>query len=254
MIEAGALGKKVVFLYPPPVLTKVVEELSRREFEVYLVRDHARLRRVLAAQPDALVFVNIDAELEEEAWEDYVKSLRSDPKTAGVGVGVLTLNEDKDLSSKYLMDIGVPCGFIVLKIGAAKTIDILAKTLEANEARGRRKFVRALCPPGSAQVTVELDGETVRGEASDISAAGCAIAFEGERSYKPGTILRGLQLTVKGVRLLVDGFVAARHDGARAAHVIMFAPASLNEGKREKLRSLIFRMNQAAMDRLIESN
>lgn len=254
MIEAGALGKKIVFLYPPPVLTEVVEELSRREFEVYLVRDHSRLRRVLAAQPDALVFVNIDAELEEADWEEYVKSLRADPQTASVGVGVLTLNEDRSLSAKYLMDIGVPCGFIVLKIGAAKTIDILEKTLEANEARGRRKFVRALCPPGSAQVTVEIEGETVRGEGSDISAAGCAIAFEGERSYKPGTVLRGLQLTIKGVRILVDGFVAARHEGAKATHVIMFAPASLDDAKREKLRTLIFRINQAAMDRLLETS
>ncbi len=254
MIEQGALGKKIVFLYPPPVLTEVVEELARREFEVYLVKDHIRLRRVLAAHPESIVFINIDAELDEASWASYVRELRADERTAGVGVGIISLNADEELAKKYLMDIGVPCGFIVLKIGAAKTVEILEKTLEANEARGRRKFVRASCPPGAAQAAAELDGVQLRGEVSDLSAAGAAISFEGEHDLRPGTVIRGLQLSLKGVRLSVDGFIAARREGAeRPIHVVMFSPSSLDETKREKLKTTVFKINQAAMDRLIET-
>ncbi|MBL8967404.1 MAG: PilZ domain-containing protein [Spirochaetaceae bacterium] len=255
MIEPGALGKKVVFLYPPPVLTEVVEELARREFEVYLVRDHARLRQVLAGNPEALVFINLDDGLEEPEWEAYIKGLRADERTANVGIGLLTLNENKGLSEKYLMEIGAPCGFIVLKIGAAKTIEILAKTLEANEARGRRKFVRAVCAPGTAQVLVEVEGSNLRADVSDISVAGLALQFEGGHSFKAGTVLRNLSLTVKGSRILANGFVAAKRAGEdQATHVVMFDPNSLDDAKREKLRTLVFRVNQQSMDRLLGKN
>lgn len=116
MIENGALGKKVFFLNPPPVLSEVVEDLAKREFEVYLARDHLRLARLLADEPAAIVFINIDDGLDEPGWEAYVRALRGGEKTADVGVGILSMNEDKELMEKYLMDLQVPCGFVVVKI------------------------------------------------------------------------------------------------------------------------------------------
>jgi len=231
----------------------VADKLAEQEFEVYLVRDHARLKRVLAREPDAVVFVNLDDGLDETGWESYIRSLRNDEKTAQVGVGIVTLNEDKTLMQKYLMEIGLPCGYVILKIGSAKTTEILSKTLEANEARGRRKFVRAACPPGTAQFVVEFDGSTRRGEVSDISSAGAAIAFDDGLRLKAGTVLRSLQLSVKGARFIADGFVVAQRaaEGETSTLVVMFDPASLDDNKRERIRSLVFRVNQATMERLL---
>lgn len=252
MIQTGALGKKVFFLYPPPVLGDVVEELSRQEFEIYLVHDEVKLQKVLAQDPESIVFANIDTGPKEKDWTQYIKSIREDPKTAGVGLGVLSMNEDRELMQKYLMELQLPCGYIVVKVGATKTAEILSKTLDANEARGRRKFVRATCPPGAAQAYVDIDGKTFRSELSDLSSAGCALRFEEAMSCKPGTVLRSLQLSIKGVRVLADGFVAAkRDDGDRPTHIVMFAPASLDDERRDKIRNLVSKLNQAAMDRLI---
>jgi hypothetical protein len=264
-METGALGKKVLFLYPPPVLTEVVEELASKEFEVYLVRDHAKVKRFLSASPDSILFVNLEDGLDDDGWERYVRDLRESPTTGGVGIGILSLNDDAELKQKYLMDIQVACGFITLKIGQAKTAEILVKTLEANEARGRRKFVRALCSPGSAQVTVNMDGQTLRGEVSDFSSAGLALSLETSTQYKPGTILRGLQLAVKGGRVIGDGIVVAHRSAQQQAteasaggspmanYVVMFDPNSLDDTRREKLRSLVFKVNQANLDRHLET-
>lgn len=252
MMEPGALGKKVFFLYPPPVLTEVVEGLAAQEYEVYLAKDHERLRRVLARDPDSVVFVNIDEALDEPAWAAYVAAIRSDAATAHVGVGVMSLNEDLELKQKYLMELQVPCGFVTLKIGAAKTLEILSKTLEANEARGRRKFVRATCAPGATQFVIDLDGRPARGELTDLSSAGAALSFEGGLSVPNGTVLRGLQLTVKGARLILDAIVVARREGL-GAHVAMFLPASIDEAKKARLRNLVFKLNQASMERVFES-
>lgn len=256
MSEPGILGKKVIFLYPPPVLTEIVDELARREFEVYLVKDHRRILRVLSSSPDALVFINLDDGLDEPGWERFVHELREAEATKDVGVGMLTLNDDPALRQKYLMDLQVACGFVTLKIGTAKAMEILVKTLEANEARGRRRFVRALCPPGTGGFTWSGEGEELRGEVSDISSAGCAVSFGAGDARKPGTVLRDFQLNIKGVRVTADGVIVAGRDGGEGApvHVLMFDPNSMDEAKREKLRNLVFRINQAAMDRLLETD
>jgi len=253
-MEPSDFGKKVFFLYPPPVLSEVLQELVNREFEVYLVKDHERLRRLLASSPDSIVFIDLDEGLDDPGWEAYVRGLRADERTKGVGVGLLSLNDDDALKEKYLMDIQVQCGFVILKIGAAKAAEILVRTLEANEARGRRKFVRAACSPGTGQCSIEQDGSSIRGELTDLSSAGMAVRFEGGVSFQVGTVLSAMSITAKGQRVIATGFVAAqRTEGGANIHVVMFAPASLDDARREKLRSLVSRINQLAMDRLLET-
>lgn len=252
MVESGALGKKVFFLYPPPVLGEVVEELARQEFEVYLVRDHAKLLRILHKDTSSILFINLDEGMSEPEWAAYVSGLAAEEATKSIGVGVLSLLEDRELMQKYLMDLQVSCGFVVVKIGVAKTTEILLKTLEANEARGRRKFVRAVCQPGTAQAVVEVDGRQLRAELADISCAGVAMHFTETTNFKVGTVLKRLQLTVKGSNIVVDGFVAARrNEGENPDHIVMFAPSSLDDQKKDKIRTIVSKINQTAMDRLI---
>jgi hypothetical protein len=252
-MEKGVLGKKIFFLYPPPVLTQVVDELAMQEFEVYLSKDHERLRRAIPSFPDAIVFANLDAGLDEEGWIAFVQRLREE--APDVGIGVITLNDDSELREKYLMSLQVQCGFIILKIGAAKTAEILEKTLEANEARGRRKFVRAVCARGVGQCAVDHEGSTLRAGLTDLSSAGMAIGFEGKIDLPVGTVLRDISLTIKGQRILASGVVVARRaEGEEGApvHVVMFDPGSIDEARRQKLKTLVFRINQATMDLVIE--
>lgn len=252
-MESSDLGKKIFFLYPPTVLTEVVEELARLEFEVYLARDHVRLKRALSSFPNSIVFMAIDERLDDAEWEAYARSLRDE--LPSVGLGVVTLNDDDAKRELYLMQLQVPCGFVVLKLGAAKTAEILSKTLEANEARGRRRFVRAACAPGAGQCSVEHEGITLRAELTDLSSVGMAVHFEGEPSLRVGSVLKSVAISVKGQRLIVDGVVVTRRDGPHGhpIHVVMFAPSSLDESRRDKLKTLVFRLNQSAMDRVLES-
>jgi hypothetical protein len=250
-MDNGALGKKVFFLYPPPVLSEVVEELARQEFEVYLTREHEGLKRYLGSAPDSIAFINLDDGLEEAGWLGYIQGLRSD--APAVGIGIVTLNDNAELREHYLMNLQVQCGFVILKIGAAKTSEILAKTLEANEARGRRKFVRAACAPGTAQCAFDYEGATLRAELTDLSSSGMAIRLDNGVSLRVGTVLRDISLTIKGQRLLASGVVVAKRDGDGAVpgHVVMFDPSSLDEVRREKLKTVVCKVNQMAMDAVL---
>ena len=252
-MENSALGKKIFFVYPPQVLTEVVDELAKQEFEVYLARDHDKLRRCVAKFPDSILFVNLDDGMSEADWRVYIQALRT--KSPTIGIGIVTLNDNAELREFYLMNAQIQCGFIILKVGAAKTAEILAKTLEANEARGRRKFVRAVCAPGMGQCAANDEGVSIRAELTDLSSAGMAIRIEGGGSLKVGTVLRDMSLTIKGQRVLVSGVVVAKRadgSGPDPVSVIMFSPGSMDQARRDKLKTLVFRVNQAAMDIILE--
>jgi len=256
MAEADfQFGKKVFFLNPPGVLSDVAATLGAHEFEVYLVYNHKNLARYLGKEPHALVFVNIDEGAGEPEWEAWIRGLQSNPETSSVGIGVVTLLGDPEISRKYLMDIGITCGFVTLKIGAAKTADILLKTLEANEARGRRKFVRASCPPGTAEFTVPMGSATLRGTVQDLSTAGMATWQDSAAELPVGSRLKELQLTLRGARILLNGIVVGKHAAEEGpdVRVVMFEPASLSGEKREKIRSYIRRVLQDEVNRRLES-
>lgn len=248
--QVSAFGKRVFFLNPQPVILEVASILADAEFEVYTTRDHAKLARYLRKDPDCLTFVNIDEGDDEGVWRSWIKSIRDDPATSHVAFGVVTTLDDEEKRSAYLMNLGVECGFIIVKLGAARTAEILLRTLEANEARGRRRYVRAMCPPDAAEFNCHMDTVVFGGTIRDLSSVGMSAAFTGGISVKTGTRLKDMQLVMRGVRVIVTGVVIGNHDmaGVGTIVIIMFEPASLNDDKRNKLRAFIRKTLQATME------
>lgn len=249
-----AFGKKVFFLNPPPVIGDVATALAEAEFEVYSTRDHAKLARFLRKEPECLTFVNIDEGDDEDVWRQWIKSIRDDEASRAAAFGVITMLDDDAKRSNYLMDLGIECGFIVVKIGAAKTTEILLKMLEANEARGRRRFVRAACTPDSTDFSCALDEGVLRGWIKDLSSVGMSAAFVQGVTPKAGTRLKDLQLNLKGIRVMLNGVVVGANEapGIGTVSVVMFEPASINEDKRSKLRGFIRKTLQTTMDKALE--
>ena len=73
------LGKKIFFLYPSAVVqNRITEEFIQQEFEVYVVKDQLKLRRILKKYPDSIVFINIDDGMSENQWELWIKGVLKD--------------------------------------------------------------------------------------------------------------------------------------------------------------------------------
>lgn len=247
-------GRKVFFLNPPSVLAEVLPTLANAEFEVYQSTDHARLARYLGRDPACLVFVNIDEGDDESAWRAWIKKLREDTATAAVAFGILTMLPDEDKRNAYLMELGASCGFITVSSGAAKTTEILLRTLEANEARGRRRFVRVNCPPEAAVFNCRIDADIHRGSIRDLSSVGMSVCFDETTPPSVGMRLKDIQLNLKGNRLSLNGVVMGGRDDAESSGIrlIMFEPASVDQEKRDKLRAFIRKTLQAGMDAVLE--
>ncbi len=240
MGETGA-GKKVFFLYPPSVIKDtLIARLIEQEFEVYTITDHIMADRLIHLWPDSIIYINIDAGLEEPEWKTWIKKTMDDPVTAGVGIGIVSYNSDENLQRKYLMDIGIQCGFIKLKLGIDESTKILLATLKATEAKGRRKYVRASCASDTlSSVNLITNNTRIVGNLSDISVVGFSCSFTPDPKLTKNTIIKGIQLKLRGSLLMVEAMVfGTRTDEETSTYVLLFAPP-LDQNARLKVRAYI---------------
>jgi hypothetical protein len=253
--EATARGRKVFFLYPHSVLNEeLLIEILSHEYEVYSLRNHDVAAKVAAAYPGSIFFINIDEALEENKWERWIRKLLSQPETSSSMVGIMTYNQDSELARKYLMEMMVPCGFVQLKIGLAESKKIVLKTLEANEARGRRHHVRARSSdPKRASLNMKVGKQDHSGAILDISAAGMAFSLDTPTKIKPETVLQDIQLRLKGTLCRVTGIYKGMVPGTRGGHLLMFG-LPIEEETTKKIHRFIFHSLQEEMDAFIRKH
>lgn len=245
------LGKKVFFLYPPSVVkADLVTRLLEKEFEVYLLRDHEAMKRILRAYPDSIVFINIDEGMSEGEWRKWIRELLAAPETAEVGVGILSYNSDEDLAGVYLMDIGARCGFVKMKLGAEASARILIDTLQANEAKGRRKFIRVNCEHDKlATLNVRHNGTVINGQLKDVSVAGFSCVFDTDPSFMKNVKVDDIQLKLHGTLLKTEGIVFGSRTGEGGTVYVLLFTNRLDDVGREKIRKYI----QSALQTEIET-
>jgi hypothetical protein len=254
MSDAKDMGKKVFFLYPHSVIQEeLIQHISLHEFEVYLVNDHVRLVRVLANYPNSILFVNIDERLKEEEWEKYISSLMKNEKTAGVQIGILTYNEDRELAQKYLMDLMVTGGYIQLKLGLKESTRIILQTLVANEARGKRRFVRATCPGNvTTAFNVEIMGHMYNGYIKDISTAGMACTFESDLDLAAKTTLDRIQLKLRSRIVMVSGVIAGKRKTPDSLIYVVIFTQYISGDAKQRISDFVYRILQTEMKKELE--
>lgn len=250
----NTLGKKVFFIYPHSVIqNELIQDLIDREYEVYFVNDHSKVSSICEYYTSPILFINIDEALEEPAWEKLIRNILETEGTSHARIGIVTYNENAQLAQKYLMDIMVPCGFIKLKLGLNDSTDIIIKTLEANEVKGKRKYVRARCNPVEATLNASISGGLVSGHIVDISSVGMAVQFDDGTELVKNTYLRDIQLKLRGILLRVSAVVIGHRDSEedKTLYVLLF-DQYVNEQIKSKLRSYINRTLQHEMERKLQ--
>ncbi len=217
-------AKKVFFLYPHSVIQQeLVKDLVANEFEVYLVADHEKLRVAVPEFEQPIVFINIDENMQQDEWQNFIEEMiNSSDNTAQVGI--VTYNEDPSLAQYYLMELMIPCGFIKLKLGLDQSREIILKTLEANEAKGRRKYLRMDCwEYKNTEFNVSVQGRLCNGKIRDISSVGMAFIFDDDISLSKNTVVSDIQLKLKGKIARVSGpVIGARVIPEGTVYVLIF--------------------------------
>jgi hypothetical protein len=226
----------------------LVDELIMQGFEIYILRDHKRARKLIERFPGSIMFINIDERLEEPEWEAYIREIQENPSIK-TRLGILSYNTDRDLMEKYLMDIMVPCGYVQLKQGAKESAVIIRNALLANEAKGRRKSFRAVCEAGSGVMNFKGDSWSINGTILDISSAGFAAKMDRSQKLEKNTLLRKVQLKLRGSLAMVDLiYLGPRYDDPNI-WILLFDPTSVTDNAKLTINHFI----KLCLQRLIDT-
>jgi hypothetical protein len=254
--DAEVWGRKVLFLYPHSVIQdELVRELFRHEYEVYLLGDHETAPLALTRYPGSIMFINLDQGMPEPAWEALIRELIAD-QAGAARLGVVSQHADRELAEKYLMELGLPCGFITLKQGPKEALKTLLTVLEANEARGKRRYVRALCGKADmATFNLKVYGRVYTGAIDDISSAGMACTFEQVVDLSQGKEMDDMQLRLRGTlcKVRVRHLGSKAGEGDRTSNVFTF-DHSVDSSGRGKIQEFVYGTLQREMNRQLEQS
>ena len=245
-------GKKIFLLYPHSVIRdEMLDLLIMAGYETYTLVDENKARKILAKFPDSIMFINIDEGLKEKEWEKYIKGIQGDPGTKSSRLGIMSYNQDHALMKKYLMDLAIPCGYIQLKLGLNESTKIILSALEANEARGRRKCIRADCEDDfNATLNYKGDSGMYHGKLLDISSAGIAARFEKNFPMAANMLIRDVQMKLRGGLVMTDMvMIGQRHDDKRV-YILLFDQSKVTKESKIVIHHYIKLCLQKYIDNL----
>ena len=244
-------GKKIFLLRPHSVIRdEMLDVLIMSGYETYTLVDEQKARKLLAKFPGSIIFINIDEGLKEKEWEAYIRDIQENPQTKDSRIGIMSYNQDRDLMQKYLMDLAIPCGYIQLKLGLLESTKIILSALEANEARGRRKCIRADCHDDiSTSVNYKSDTGLYHGNIMDISSAGIAARFEKFTALPTGTLLRDVQMKLRGGLVMTDMILMGQRQDDKHTYILLF-DAKLSKENRLIIHRYIKQCLQKYIDAL----
>ena len=248
---AEIFGRKVFILYPQSVIKEeMLHLLIAAEYEVALLYETQKALRVLSKYPNSILFINIEEEMKEPEWAAFITKIMENEATSGVRIGIICHNASAALKKKYVLQIGVKCGFINLKNGLKESFKIIATTLEANEAKGRRKYVRAVCSDkDKAMFNVKYGGDYLTGSILDISSVGMACTFDKPQNLKLGIDLDDIQLKLRAVLCRLKGKLVGM-DKEKGERLVVLFSKKISPRERHKIHQFVYDRFQETINAL----
>jgi len=246
----SSFGKKVFFLHPSALVqNQVISELAQEEFEVYILKDEAKLRQAISIYPDSIVFASINETMKEEAWDKLVRTIMGTPETEKVKVGIIASVNNEELKKKYVDQYKVACGFTVVKSDYIEAARQLVDILDSVDAKGRRKFLRLLMDNDSkTTVNLPINGTYINGLIKDISVVGFSCVFDEDPRLTKNGLFSDIQIRLQSQLIKAEGIVfGSRMDGEEKCYVILFSKR-IDPSVRTKIRKYI----QASLQHNIE--
>jgi len=249
------VGKKVFFLYPSAsVQNLIITELVQQEYEVYIIKDYARLAQALKKYTDSILFINIDDGMPAQEWVEWVGKVMS--AYPNVKIGIFSANSDETLHDKYVNELHIQCGFMTSKFDLAKNTGKILEMLNVLNVKGRRKFIRATTE-GETTATINMPHNNgfINGTIKDISVVGISCVFNAQDvEIAKNTLFKDIQIRLQTMLIKVEAIVfGSRHDGDDKIFVFIFTQR-IDPDVRVKIRKYIQQSLQHKMDHEISSS
>ena len=168
-----------------------VEDLFALGFECYYIGNDGRtpiqkkINSILSLFKDVIIYINIDYEIYDLKWPEYISKLLS-KKATREQLGIMFAKrqsavENKNIEQTYFKELQLQRGYIQLEYQKKYNFEIIARTLFNNQAQGRRKAIRALCSKACTyKFSFGDNKDTFFGSLQDISLSHFTILVENE--------------------------------------------------------------------------
>ncbi|MDR0731476.1 MAG: pilus assembly protein PilZ [Treponema sp.] len=252
-VSVDCVGKKIFFLNPlPPIRNVVIDDLIQREYETYAATDRVILRRLLKNFSGCIIFIDIDQVIGEKEWESWIREVTKAGDLTDIRLGILTANRSDALQNKYANMLRLPCGYTMIHRDLNITIAQLVNILNANDAKGRRKYLRATVEKESqTMVNFPVGSQFVSGTIRDISTAGFSCSFAEDPNFSKNSLFANVQIKLKHIILNVETVIFGfRTEENTRVYVSLFTERISSDSK-VKIRKYIQGNLQAKMDALM---
>ncbi len=236
-------GVKTFFIAPDRALfpEEYLRSFFLKGFETYFVDDdgviplESKIRVLFALFPEVILFFNIDHPVKGLDWPVFIAGLQDTYKERAM-IGVIYRHradpaEVRELERMYLYNIGLVCGCIPIENQKAKNLFILTNVLIANQANGRRKYLRAQC---GSDCTLDFtqDNQKYTGVLRDVSISHFSCVFSGAVPALPVfEKVRNINLCLDGHCCTVTGvFWLHRVITEERLHVFVFSSSEEGQG------------------------
>ena len=243
-------GRKVYFLNPTYMLRDlIITALWDAEYEIYIVDDYQYMKNLLSKNPDSILYINIDVQMNFMAWLAFIDSIRRDKTLNSTIVGVIS--DKLSESEKDLFFTRTKCdgGFFSTKETIPMIVSSFKRILDMYGAKGRRQYVRAMCMGCNASVLWQTEDKMFELPLVDISKVSCSIKLE-ERflgHIKPGTIMPGMTLKLNGRVFSMNMKVYAVFQKGSAIMGVLIFDENLPSFTQTSIKDFIFKILHKTM-------
>ena len=216
LVQEIIKGRKTFFIAPDRTLfpQSYLEEYLTLGYECYFIDTDIFLPMkekvdiILSVFKDSILFFNIDAPIQGASWIEIIHDMQAKYPSALFGVLYAKRHsqaERQSLEHQYLYTMGIQCGCIQLEYQKRENFQIIEQVLYANQAMGRRKYVRALCS-SSCLFSFTLDKQgTIQDKLTDISISHFSFVVpDGRLQLADYEKVSDIEFTIHGLRFRSD--------------------------------------------------
>jgi hypothetical protein len=245
-----ATGRKTFFIAPDTSLMpeSFLEDFFALGYECYYIENDKKinLRKkldvLISLFHDVIIFFNIDAEINGiDEWTVFIRNL-IDSYNNQAEIGILyTKRQNKNdrimLERKYLYEMGLSCGCIQLEHQKKNNFEIIEKILYMNQAQGRRKTIRAICPK-SCTFSFTIDERNYSGNLQDISLSHfsftCPEGYFNSQMYEK---IEDIHFNIKGYIFRSSAIlIMKRNLNFETLYIMAFLSSTGTNGLDERIR------------------
>ncbi len=264
-VDEIVTGRKTFFILPDTSLMpeSFLEDYFALGYECYYVAYDKRVKMekkvkvITSLFKDLILFFNIDYNLPNFDWDDYIYNLVKERKLAG-SVGIMyakrqTKAEKSLIERRYLYEMGIRCGCVQLEYQKSQNFELVGKLLYANQAQGRRKTIRALCSSSCTYTyTYGPYKDSITGGLQDISLSHFTILVTGAGlEIKLYEKIADIHFNIRGFLFRSDAvLVMERPVNGAILYVFAFVNSSGSNGLDSRTRGLLI----PALYKLLSAN